>query len=472
MSGLDNKRTPSTADAVVAEIRALGGEATADYHNVAHEGHLIVATALHTYGRIDIVINNAGILRDRTLLKQADADMTALLDVHVGGAFGVTHAAWPHLVRQGYGRVVLTGSAAGIYGNYGQTAYGAAKYGLAGMTRSLAREGAPKNIGVNYIAPVAASRITASVLPKAMLERLGAELVAPIVAWLCHEACAENGGCFEVGAGRLARLDYERSGGLQLALAAPGDDAGRQAAALLAHWERVVAFEPASVTRPKHVTDVDWVGLVQAGLKREGPGPREVQRTVVSLRGRTAIVTGAGGGLGRAYALALAAAGCAVLVNDVSSGGVRGGPRPADLVVQQIRAAGGVASASYADIVEAAEAVVEQCRAAYGRVDIVINNAGILRDRSFLKMTRTDFEAVLAVHLLASVRLSKAVLPLMKKQRHGRLLFTTSAVALYGAYPPPPFCLLYFLGLFTILGFRKFWTGQLWDGQGGGVGLC
>jgi NAD(P)-dependent dehydrogenase (short-subunit alcohol dehydrogenase family) len=195
------------ADAVAREIRDLGGEAVSDTNIVStpEGGEAIVQTALDAYDRIDIVINNAGILRDKTFQNMTPSLIDAVMDVHLKGAFYVTRPAWVKMREQGYGRVVNTSSNAGILGNYGQTNYGAAKMGLVGLTRVLAAEGAKYNIKVNAIAPLARTRMTEEVLGEAV-ERLDPELVSPVVAWLVHEDVPVTGEIFTVGGGRVARF--------------------------------------------------------------------------------------------------------------------------------------------------------------------------------------------------------------------------------------------------------------------------
>jgi NAD(P)-dependent dehydrogenase (short-subunit alcohol dehydrogenase family) len=196
------------ADAVVAEIVADGGEAVANYDSVAtvEGGRAIVASAVDTFGRIDIVVNNAGILRDSSFLK-LDADaLDLVLKVHLYGAFNVTHAAWPYLKDQGYGRVVSTASGSGLYGNFGQSNYSAAKMGIVGLTRTLAIEGAKYGINANAIAPIAASRMTEDVMPPQLLERIQPEHVSPVVAYLASEVCTDSGRIYSVGGGYVARV--------------------------------------------------------------------------------------------------------------------------------------------------------------------------------------------------------------------------------------------------------------------------
>jgi len=200
------------ADLVVDEIKAAGGEAVANYDSVT-DGEKIVQTALDSFGRIDVVVNNAGILRDTSFHKMHDKDWDLIYDVHVKGAYKVTHAAWPHLRDQQYGRVIFTASAAGIYGNFGQANYSCAKLAQHGLSQTLAVEGRGRNILVNTIAPIAGSRLTETVLPKALLEQLKPEFVTPLVLKLCSEDNTETYGLYEVGAGWIGKLRWERTKG-------------------------------------------------------------------------------------------------------------------------------------------------------------------------------------------------------------------------------------------------------------------
>ena len=202
----------AAADVVVDEIKAAGGNAVANYDSVT-DGDQIVAAALDTFGKVDVVINNAGILRDKTFHKMDQSDWNLIYEVHVLGAFKVTHAAWPHMRDQNYGRIVFTTSAAGIYGNFGQTNYSMAKLGQLGMSQTLALEGISKNILVNTIAPIAGSRLTETVMPQDLVDALQPEYVMPLVIKLCDEESKETGGLFEVGAGWIGKLRWERSKG-------------------------------------------------------------------------------------------------------------------------------------------------------------------------------------------------------------------------------------------------------------------
>jgi NAD(P)-dependent dehydrogenase (short-subunit alcohol dehydrogenase family) len=197
----------TAAQAVVDEIEAGGGEAVANYDSVAtpEGGRAIVQTALDTYGRVDIVVNNAGILRDASFKNMEPDKVVPVLDVHLKGAFYVTQPAWEHMRDQGYGRIVNTSSAAGIFGNFGQTNYGAAKMGLVGLTRVLAVEGAKYNIKANAIAPVAKTRMTEDILGP-LADKLEPEAVTPVVTYLAHEDVPVTGEVYSVGGGRVARV--------------------------------------------------------------------------------------------------------------------------------------------------------------------------------------------------------------------------------------------------------------------------
>ncbi len=196
------------AQKVVDEIVALGGVAVADTNSVStpEGGAAIVKSAVDAYGRVDIVINNAGILRDKSFHNLTPDLMNPVFDVHLKGAFHVTQPAFVLMREQGYGRIISTSSAAGVFGNFGQANYGAAKMGLVGFMRVLAVEGAKYNIKANSIAPLALTRMTESLFSGAMAEKLQPELISPIVAFLAHEDCPVSGEVYSVGGGRVARV--------------------------------------------------------------------------------------------------------------------------------------------------------------------------------------------------------------------------------------------------------------------------
>jgi len=195
------------ADAVVEEIKELGGEAVASYDSVstAEGGQAIVDKAVEAFGRVDILINNAGILRDRSLVKMEPEDWGKVLEVHLHGAFNVTKPAMLKMREGGYGRIIVTTSAAGLFGNFGQTNYSAAKLSVVGLMNTLKLEGEKYNIKINAVAPIAGTRMTEGVLPPEIFEKVRPEFVVPLVMYLCWEGCEETGMIFNAGMGAYNR---------------------------------------------------------------------------------------------------------------------------------------------------------------------------------------------------------------------------------------------------------------------------
>jgi 3-hydroxyacyl-CoA dehydrogenase/3a,7a,12a-trihydroxy-5b-cholest-24-enoyl-CoA hydratase len=227
----------TVAEQVVAEIRATGGEAVANGDSV-EDGGKIVQCALDSFGKVDVVVNNAGILRDSSFHKMADEDWDRIYRVHLLGSYRVTHAAWPHMREANYGRVIMTTSAAGVYGNFGQANYSAAKLGLVGLAQTLAVEGAPRNILVNSVSPAAGSRLSASILPQEVLDAIAPEYVTPAVVLLTHESMTTTGKLFEVSGGWVCQTRWEQTQGAFFQDHFSAED-------LLARWDEATSFENA-----------------------------------------------------------------------------------------------------------------------------------------------------------------------------------------------------------------------------------
>jgi len=202
----------SAAARAAAQIVATGGTAIADGHSVATpEGaQALVKLALESFGRLDILVNNAGILRDKSLTKATPEDFDQVIAVHLRGSFLMTQAAFEPMRSQNYGRIVNTSSPAGLYGNFGQMNYSAAKMGLVGLTRTTALEGARYGINANAISPSAFTRMTEGLMAQLFdgggAEALDPAKVSPLVAWLCHEECQLSGEVFGVGGGLVTRV--------------------------------------------------------------------------------------------------------------------------------------------------------------------------------------------------------------------------------------------------------------------------
>lgn len=238
-SGADTR----AADAVVEEIQKKGGKAVANYDSVATKqgGENIVRTAVDAFGKVDILINNAGILRDKSLMKIEEAEWDLVLAVHLKGAFCVTQPAFKVMKENGFGRIINTASGAGLYGNFGQSNYCSAKMGLVGLMNNVCIEGAKYNILCNTIAPVAASRLTEDVLPPSLYEKLKPEFVTPLVLYLVSEECGTGKMIFNCAAGWFSRTEV---------VCAPGICIGDGKRDILAeeireNWDKITSLDDA-----------------------------------------------------------------------------------------------------------------------------------------------------------------------------------------------------------------------------------
>ena len=213
------------AESVVAEIKALGGEAIASGGSVSDRAgaQSMVDDAMNAWGRVDVLINNAGILRDKSFSKMTLDDFEMVVNVHLLGAAYCSHAVWPIMREQNYGRILMTTSPSGLYGNFGQTNYGAAKMGQVGLMNSMKIEGAKNNIHTNSIAPVAATRMTENLMPEAVLEKIGPELVTPAAIFLVSED-APNGVILQAQGGQFSLAAVVENNGVDLGVDATADD--------------------------------------------------------------------------------------------------------------------------------------------------------------------------------------------------------------------------------------------------------
>lgn len=233
--------SPFAADHVVEEIKLLGGEAVPNYDNVANleGGENIVRTAIDTFGKVDILVNNAGILLDSTFAKMDEKKWDALVAVHLKGTFCVTKPAFIQMMRQGYGRIVMTTSGSGLFGNFGQTNYASAKMGVVGLANVLKLEGAKHNIKTNILAPIAGTRLTEDVVPPEIFKRMGVEFVTPVVLYICSEECQDSGVIINAGLGYFSRSAIMTNEGIFLS---EGDNIPTPEE-VMENWNRITKLE-------------------------------------------------------------------------------------------------------------------------------------------------------------------------------------------------------------------------------------
>ena len=231
-----------TAEIVAAEIEASGGRAVANTDSVAtvEGGQAIVDAALSAFGRIDILVSNAGIERNQSYAKSNQAQWQDVLDVHLGGTHNLCRAAWPHLLAQKHGRVILVTSPSGLWGNFAQASYAAAKMGMVGLANVLAIEGKRSNVLVNCLAPIATTPMSEHLLDPALAARLRPELVAPAVLQLSSDALETTGAILVAGGGWFASAHVALSTGVHLA---PGES-------IEPHWQSILSPDGAAPTGP------------------------------------------------------------------------------------------------------------------------------------------------------------------------------------------------------------------------------
>lgn len=411
------------ADGVVEEIKKNGGVAVANYDSVNDHGERIIQTAIDSFGRVDILINNAGILRDVSFARMSEKEFGAVVDVHLNGGYKLCKAAWPHMLSQKFGRIINTASPAGLFGNFGQANYSAAKLGLVGMAETLAKEGFKYNIRVNAIAPLARSRMTENVLPPHILKQLGPEKIVPLVLYLTHESTQVTNSIFELAAGFYGQIRWERSSGQ---IFNPNPEYFTPEA-ILNKWKSITDFRDKNFNKVQHPIQLsDYNDLITKAKKLPAENDQGTVK-IGSLKGKVVVITGAGGGLGKSHALWFAKYGAKIVVNDIRNPDVAAGDINREF-------GDGTAIADGHDIITQAPQIIENALKTFGRVDILINNAGILRDRSFKKMTDDEWFSVLKVHLYATFAMCKAVWPIFLKQKSGYIINTTSTSGIYGNF--------------------------------------
>lgn len=251
-------------DTTVSEIKAMGGQAAPDKHSV-EDGDAVIKSCVDAFGTVHVIVNNAGILRDKSFAAMTDQQWDQVMAVHLRGTYKVTKAAWPIMLQQKYGRIINTTSTSGIYGNFGQANYAAAKLGILGFSRALAREGQKYNIFVNTIAPNAGTAMTATIMPPEMVQAFKPDYVAPLVAVLASDICpTPTGGLYEVGSGWFGKTRWQRAGGHQFSLAVIATPEE-----VKAQWDRITNFDDGRADHPE--SPQDGMAKIMATLHKAAP---------------------------------------------------------------------------------------------------------------------------------------------------------------------------------------------------------
>ena len=387
------------------EIKSHGGSAVADYNDVLN-GDKVIATAIRAFGRVDVLINNAGILRDVSFKNMKDVDWDLIMNVHVIGAFRCVQAAWPYFQKQEYGRILNTASAAGLFGAFGQCNYSAAKLSQVGFTKSLAKDGKQSNIICNVIAPIAASRLTETVLTPEVLDKLRPEWVVPLVAVLVHESnTEENGSIFEVGAGHIAKFRWQRANGASFN--------ELTAATILDNMNSISDF-----SNPTHPHE----GVNAKELVKQKHFDTENGSSKPSLTGKVALVINGGTVEGRSICRSLAEHGVTVVVHDAIS---------ATSTVKEIEKSGGKAFGVKFDLKNAEDivkAAIQQC----GTIHFLVNHLAQSDDQQVSNLDASQFDGVLRLNLRSTFAITKAVWPFMIKQKFGKIVNFSSTSGVYG----------------------------------------
>jgi len=409
-----NVENASLADEVVDGISKAGGEAKSNKLSVAsfEAGAEIVQDAVDSFGRLDIVVTVAGILRDRMIFNMTEDEWHDVIDVHLTGTFSIVRHAAPIFRAQKSGRIITFSSGSGLFGNPGQSNYGAAKSGIAGFTKVVGKDLGKYGVTANSIAPSAETRMTASVPEE--FKKSGSDLfkesrdprdIAPFVTYLASDYSAPiNSQIFHVSGGTINHLTLPR--------------------------RKVTLFNPLSNGKFNQENfDLEGRGLVFGFGDKNNEGAKP-------LDGKVAIITGSGRGIGRGIALQLSKLGANIVVNDVGasldgSGNDKG---PAQSVVEEISELGGkaVASTSSVATVAGGKEIVDKAIEEFGRLDIVITPAGILRDRMIFNMTKEEWQDVIDVHLTGTFSVVAPASKIFRKQKSGRIITFSSVSGLIG----------------------------------------
>lgn len=431
------------ADKVVEEIKSFGGEAVANYDSV-DKGERIVDTAISTFGRIDILINNAGILRDKSFSKMEDIDFDLVQLVHVKGTHRTTLACWQHFKNQKYGRVINVASSAGLYGNYGQANYSAAKLSLLGLSNSLAEEGLKDNIIVNTIAPFAASKMTATIMPQELLDALKPELIIPLVAYLTHESNQSvTGTVYEVGAGLITKLRRQVSAGLTIP--EPKLNTGKELSVvssnILENFDSITDFD--EVYYPNNFKFLQDSKLLSKYLSIGQTISNEtdndnITSLIESYKNKTVLIVGANTVYGSTVAKLLASFGANIVLNSsyASSKLFDIIPTGENLSKELSNSIKSIYPNTKILIdtnnLDNGKLIIENVIKTFGELHLIVNATELPVQLPFESVTVEEWDLIQNQHLRSVFQVIKNAWPVFSKQKYGRIVNISSVAGIYG----------------------------------------